>query len=161
LFFLWKVTKARGLFAFWALSSSLGHRAAAWRLQETMTPPPTCHLLLPGDEVTPWRLPSKPRCLHPSLSLAALLLLPRSLPARYSSRRSLPSAAVRRCPDLPRRAEKVCLVVLYLLVQGIEPRWPESPAPSWIPRRKRAPPPPKFIVSGHPPAKPTSPAGSR
>jgi hypothetical protein len=62
---------------------------------------------------------------------------------------------------LLRGAEKIPAAVLYLPIQGIEPRWPESPPPSWIPRRKRAPTPPKFVVSGHPPAKPTPPAGSR
>jgi hypothetical protein len=128
-----------------------------------------CHLLL----VLATRRPPLEHHLHattPSLpfflSLAALFFFPTvglSLSfsrKTYSSPWPSTSAGVPCFPQPRRRSEKTPVAVLYLPVQGIDPRCLESP-PSRIPHRKRAPPPPKFIVSGHPPAKATSPAGSR
>jgi hypothetical protein len=73
-----KPSKARGLFAFWTLSSSLGHWEQVRGGTLDLPDATSCFLPLRADEKTlPGAAPGRP---HPSLSLAALLLLPRSFP---------------------------------------------------------------------------------
>jgi hypothetical protein len=165
LFFPRKLPKARGLFA---NGSCLLRGAAAWRLPGDRR----CHVLLAAWR--PRRLPGDAPGRRSSLSflsLALLLSLPSSFSSpllsslspvkTYSNRSSPPSAAVLRSPLLLREAEKVCLAAHNLPVEGIDPRWSESPPNHRIPRRKWSSSAAKFVVAGHPPAKATSPTGSR
>jgi hypothetical protein len=159
-----KLPKARGLSAKDTLSSSLGHRSTCVELPGD--PDATsCFLATrripwrPPSDATPPPPPFLPIPWPPSIFPVGLSLS--SSRESYSSPWPPTSAGVLCFPQPRRRAEKVRLDVLLLLAKGIDPRCLESPPPSRIPRWKRAPLPPKFVVSGHPPAKPTPPAGSR
>jgi hypothetical protein len=58
-------------------------------------------------------------------------------------------------------AEKVPISVRCFPIEGIEAPRPDSPPNRWIPRQKLSSSTTEFVIAGPPPAKLTSPAGSR
>jgi hypothetical protein len=159
LFFPWKTYKVRGLCAKWRMSSSLRQQAPACPAQDHRRPPPACHLLLPGDEVTPG---DSPRCHATSPSFFPPPgRFPLSLPCRLQARAwPPPSLAAPRLPcfrDQPRSTASPSY-------SSLQPKLSRSPG-----NRRCSPPFPSQFPTAtasncslptSPLAKPTSPASS-
>jgi hypothetical protein len=151
LFFPWKTCKVRGLCAKWRLSSSLRQQAPACPAQDHRRPPPACHLLLPGDEVTPWRLPSMPRN-SPLLLSSPWPLSPLSpVPPAGARAQAAASLAAPRLPLPLRLAGKIRHLLLFLPARRIEPEPLETPPTSLILLAgPESPPPPDVLRPSRP-----------
>jgi hypothetical protein len=125
-------------------------------------PAPCATSCLPsgGREGPPGDFPSATPL--PLLLSSSLLATPLSLSVlAHSSPWPSPPIAARDRPLPPRRAEKVHSAALFLPYQGIDRNRPALPPNRRITSPDLTISAAEFVISGHPPARPTSPAVPR